>query len=213
MMTRGMKLASRFFHRDLPQTWTEELRSTVRSLGELSSSTEEEFLSLGTKLQQFNSRSRDISELSSSLTAMMSGKEMADATAGLRQILDGTQDLDGSSRQGTEILKVILEKIEAMHDPLIGFGRIVRNLRILCTFIKIESARLECGDTGFDTLSADVGTLAAKIASKSADLFDQSLVLATMVKRNLGQISEFERQQARAGPCYRRRRRPLPRIP
>ncbi len=196
MMTRGIKLASRFFHRDLPQTWTEELRSTVvRSLGDLSSSTEEEFLSLGTKLQQFNSRSRDISELSSSLTAMMSGKEMADATAGLRQILDGTQDRDGSARQGTEILKVILEKIEAMHDPLIGFGRIVRNLRILCTFIKIESARLECGDTGFDTLSADVGTLAANIASKSADLFEQSLVLATMVKRNLGQISEFERNR------------------
>ena len=151
-------------------------------------------MSLGRRLQQFNSRSREISELSSSITALMSGEEMTDAMAGLRQILNRTQGLDRGSRQGTETLKAIIERIEAMHRPLIGFGRIVRNLLTLCTFIKIESSRLECGDAGFDTLSEDVGKLAANIASKSADLFDRSTLLSVMVKENLGKIGEFEQQ-------------------
>ena len=201
MLARGMKLVSMFFNPASPEEWAEDLHMTIQTLGELTSSTEDEFLSLGIKLQQFNGDSRDISELSSSITTMMSGKEMTDATEGIRKILKRIQDLDNDSRKGTEILRAILNRIEEMHRPLIGFERIVRNLRVLCNFIKIESARLEFRDTGFDTLSEDVGKLAIKIESKSADLFDQSMLLSLMVKGNLNKIGEFEQSSHGQALC------------
>jgi methyl-accepting chemotaxis protein len=201
MLARGMKLISVLFHPASSEEWTEDLHMTIRGLGELTSSTEDEFLSLGIKLQQFNGHSRDISEMSSSITTMMSGREMTDATEGLRKILKRIKDLDNDSRKGTEILRAILSRIEEMHRPLVGFERIVRNLRVLCNFIKIESARLEYRDTGFDTLSEDVGKLAGKIESKSADLFDQSMLLSLMVKGNLNKISGFEQSSHGQALC------------
>jgi methyl-accepting chemotaxis protein len=192
MLTRAVKRISTFFNPTSPKERLEELHLAVRSLGELTGSTEEEFLSLGERLQQFNGRSKDISELSSSISAMMSGKETTEAIEGLRQILKRIKEMDEGSRQGTEIMRAILDKIEEMHRPLIGFARIVRNLRILCNFIKIESAYLECGDNEFHILSEDVGTLAAKIEFKSADLFDQSMRLSLLVKGNLSKIMAFE---------------------
>ncbi len=197
MMTRGMQLLSGFFHLPSAGRWMEELRLTARSLEELASSTEGEFLSLGARLQQFSSCSREISEMSASITALMSGTEMTDAMEGLRRILKKIQEMDEGSRRGTEILRVILERIEAMQRPLSGFERIIRNLRVLCNFIKIESARLERSDTGFNTLSEDVGKLAEKIASRSADLQDQTTLLSSLVRGNLGKIVEFE--QSRQG--------------
>ena len=194
-------MISKFFNPAPMEVWTEDLHAVIQSLEELTSSTEVEFLSLGTNLQQFNGRSRDISELSSSITTMMSGKEMTDAMEGLRQILKRIKDLDNDSRKGTEILRAILHRIEEMHRPLIGFERIVRNLRLLCNFIKIESAHLEDSDTGFDTLSEDVGKLARKIESKSADLFDQSMLLSLMVEGNLNQIGEFEKSSHGQALC------------
>jgi len=122
----------------------------------------------------------------------MSGKEITEATEGLRQIITQVKELDSGSKQGTEALKVILSRIEEMHRPLIGFAKIVRNLRVLCSFIKIESARLVSADTGFTTLSEDVGKLAAKIESKSADLFEQSKQLSSRVRENLDRIDQFE---------------------
>ncbi|MHB9098463.1 MAG: methyl-accepting chemotaxis protein, partial [Syntrophales bacterium] len=131
-------------------------------------------------------------DLSSSLTAMMSGREMCEATEGLRQIITRVKELDSGARQGTEVLKVILGRIDEMHRPLAGFAKIVRNLRVLCNFIKIESARLVSTDTGFTTLSEDVGKLAGKIEAKSTDLFEQSMRLATRVSENLKRIDQFE---------------------
>ncbi len=193
-MRRGsLSLTSLFFHRTVPRTWEKRLRSTAAGLGELSASTEEEFLSLGRGLQVFSGRSRDLSARSSSIAALMAGTGMSGAMAGFRQILEEAQDLGRDSRQGADVLKAVLERLGELQQPLAGFARIVRNLRILCTFVKIESARLECGDTGFDTLSEDVGRLAATIAAKSSDLFEQSASLTAAVAGSLRKIGDFER--------------------
>ena len=187
-----MKLIPSCFKPARPDEWIDEMHVTVRKLGELATSTEGEFISLGNALQRFSGQSRDISELSSSLTAMMTGREMCQATEGLRQVIARVEELESGSKQGTEVLKVILGRIGEIHRPLSGFAKIVRNLRVLCNFIKVESARLVSTDTGFTTLSEDVGKLAAKIEAKSADLFEQSMRLSSRVSENLKRIDQFE---------------------
>ena len=192
VLEKGIKLIPTCFKPVRSDEWIDEMLVTVRKLGELAVSTEGEFLSLGEALQRFSGQSRDISDLSSSLTAMMSGREITEATEGLRQIITRVEELDSGSKRGTEVLKVILARIEEMHGPLTGFANIVRNLRVLCNFIKIESARLVSTDTGFTTLSEDVGKLAAKIEAKSADLFEQSMRLSLRVSENLKRTDQFE---------------------
>lgn len=192
ILERGIKLIPACFKRAASEAWIDGMHVAVWKLGELAVSTEGEFISLGEALQRFSGQSRGISDLSSSLAAMMSGREITEATEGLRQIITRVKELDSGSKQGTEVLKVILGRIEEMHRPLTGFAKIVRNLRVLCNFIKIESACLVSADTGFTTLSEDVGRLAAKIESKSADLFEQSMRLSSRVMENLKKIDQFE---------------------
>ncbi len=189
---KGSGMLRLLFNQRSRGAWIAGARTTVRRLRDLSTATEGDFLSLGDSLQQFSGRSRSISDLSSSLAAMMSGTEITTAMEKLRQIITQVKNLDTGSKQGTEILRTILGRIEEMHRPLIGFARIVRNLRVLCSFIKIESARLVSTDTGFTQLSADVAKLAATIETKSADLFAQSMQLSSRVKDNLDKIEKFE---------------------
>ena len=82
VLERGMKLIPTCFKPAGPEEWTGEMQLTVRKLGELAASTEGEFISLGNALQRFSGQSRDISDLSSSLTAMMSGREMCRSDGG-----------------------------------------------------------------------------------------------------------------------------------
>lgn len=192
VLERGIKLIPTCFKPAAPDEWIDGMQVAVRKLGELAVSTEGEFISLGDALQRFSGQCRDISALSSTLTSMMSGREITEATEGLRQIIARVEELESGSKRGTEALRVILCRIEEMHRPLTGFAKIVRNLRVLCNFIKVESARLVATDTGFTTLSEDVGRLAAKIEEKSADLFDQSMRLSARVSENLKRIDQFE---------------------
>ncbi len=192
ILERGINLIPACFKPVAPDAWVDEMNVAIRKLGELAASTEGEFISLGDALQRFSGQSRDISDLSASLTALMSGREMTEATEGLRRIIARVEALDSGSKQGTEVLKTIQGRIEEMHRPLTGFAKIVRNLRVLCNFIKVESARLVSTDTGFTTLSDDVGKLAARIESKSADLFAQSMQLSERIGENLKRTDQFE---------------------
>ena len=126
--------------------WMDELPGVIRRLETLTASTEGTFLSLGEGLQSFHRRSRDIAEWSSGVTAKMNGPETGRAVDGLRQILSRLQSLERGSEQDTEHLRTILSTIDSMQKPLVGFTRIVRNLLVLCSFIKIESARMARGD-------------------------------------------------------------------
>lgn len=170
----------------------EQLHTAVGQLEKLAASTEGEFLSLGEGLQSFHSRSRDIAEWSSAVTASLTGTEITRAMDGLGQIFSHVKALDDGSRQDTENMRMILDGIEGMQHSLGGFGRIVRNLLVLCSFIRIESARMTLNDTGFNTLSADVGNLAVRIESKSTQLLDQSMLLSALLRKNMGDVASFE---------------------
>ena len=171
----------------------EELHTVIGQLEGLAASTEGEFLALGEGLQRFHGQSRDIADWSAAITARMTGDEIAQAMDGLRRIFSRVKALDDGSRQDSENMRLILSRIDEMQHSLAGFGRIVRNLLVLCSFIRIESARMAAHHkTGFLTLSDDVSSLALLIETKSAQLLDQSMRLSGILRENMGDIASFE---------------------
>lgn len=176
------------------------LHKAVTDLAQLTSGTEGDFLAIGEKLRDFYSRTKEVSNLSASITERMIGAEVTEAMEGLQGIFDRIGRLDGQSGRGRDALISILERFVAVRSHLQGFEKTVRNLHILCNFIKIESARSGRTDTGFETLADDVKKLAEKIESQSILLLDQSAALMAIIDQNLEKIRVFEgRQHQQAG--------------
>lgn len=176
------------------------LHEAVEDLSQLTSGTEGDFLAIGEKLRDFYSRTKEVSNLSASITERMIGSEVTEAMEGLQGIFDRIGLLDGESGRGREALTSILERFAGVRSHLQGFEKTVRNLHILCNFIKIESARSGRKDTGFETLADDVKKLAESIESQSGLFLDQSAALMAIIDQNLEKFRIFEdRQHQQAG--------------
>ena len=179
--------------------WPNRLDWSADELGELASNTEGEFLSIGERLQNFYLQARDLSEQSSSVASRIGGEDMILAGEKLHRIFNQIKNLDTKSSKGTDILGKILHEFEEMHHQIDGFAQIVRNLRVICSFIKIENARIGCEDSGFDTLSDDIGKLALNIESKSDNLIGQSSHLSSLVRKNFDYMHDFDSRQRDRG--------------
>ena len=175
--------------------WSNHLDWSAAELGKLASGTEGEFLSIGERLQNFYLRAHDLSEKSSLVASRIGGKDVAIAGEKLHMIFDQIKKLDEKSSKGTEILGTILNEFEEMKSQINGFTEIVRNLHVLCSFIKIENARIGCKDSGFDTLSEDIRKLALSIETKSGNLIGESSYLISLVKKNFRNMLNFDSQQ------------------
>ena len=175
--------------------WSNRLDWTADELGKLASGTEGDFLSIGERLQNFYLQARDLSEKSSAVASRMGGEDMVLAGEKLHRIFIQIKNLDAKSSKGTEILGTILNEFEKMITQIDGFTEIVRNLRVICSFIKIENARIGCKDSGFETLSEDIGKLALNIESKSGNLIEKTNHLRSLVRKNFENMLDFDSRQ------------------
>ncbi|RJR48262.1 MAG: methyl-accepting chemotaxis protein [Desulfobacteraceae bacterium] len=153
---------------------------------------EKEFLEFGGGLRRLYGRAEELSKTSSSLVALTEGRRLSGLTERLRDFLDKNGDLGSESRQGTEALQGILDKTSQIGNHLQSFRNVVRTLRVLCNFIKIESIRFGQGENGFHALAEDVGILAKGIEEKSSPVIEQSNSLATLAMENLTRILNFQ---------------------
>ncbi len=180
--------------------WAKQIQSATHALGNLAGGTEHEFLELGGKLNDFYRRADEIAKMSSSIAAKMSGEEIEHAADKLHRVFDRVKLLAGEARASSTNLKALLEKFDEIRNPLFGFERVVKNLNILCNFLRIENARFGARDTGFSTVTEAVKKLAVSIESKSFQLLERSDALTALIRENLGKIGEFEvRQKGQAG--------------
>src|SRR5574340_1907 len=104
------------------------IHEAAQDLVELTSGTEGEFLAFGEKLRDFYSRTKEVSNLSASITERMIGTEVTEAMEGLQEIFDRIGRLDGQSGRGRDALTSILERFMGVRSHLQGFAKTVRNL-------------------------------------------------------------------------------------
>lgn len=182
-----------FFPGETP--WMVRLREIAEELRSLNRSTEGEFLEIGEKLQGIHQSTDWISTLSTSLTAVLSGEEIVSTMNSLGSIALHVQDLQAEAMQNTSMLQKVLENLEDIRRQLSYFDNAVRELRVLCISMRIESARLGEGDAGFNTLADDVDRLVVDVGSKCGRLLGTIESVDIKLRQTLARALEIEAAQ------------------
>ncbi|MGC8494784.1 MAG: hypothetical protein ACP5SH_23925 [Syntrophobacteraceae bacterium] len=187
--------------RQLPSTkWHSGLPELTDDLGVLAGSTEGEFLSLGENLQGFYQRAEALSKACSEVASRMSGEDLQTVIEGFGALIEGINRLESGSKQNTDNLRSVLEKLEGLDDLADGFNKVILLLRVLCISIRIESARLGDRDLGFDTLASEVEKLSREIQDRSSKLNESCQSLSHMIGQTLERVLELEAaRQKQAG--------------
>lgn len=188
-----MKIITDYFNKT--RTVLEELEPDILILDNLISSTEEEFLTIGEKLQKFHQQAREISDLSADVASRISGEEMKPVIEGFNTVSEMVEEIGDSFDAKKAMLSSILLNLARIRTPLTGFEKVVRNLSIIGTFIKIEIAKLGKSDTSFNTLSEDVRRIAALVDAKTASLIDKTDIIFPALKQNISLIENYKSQQ------------------
>lgn len=181
------------------QVWKECLTNAGERLRQVTGSTEEEFLAVGARLHEFYSRAGDIERMTRGVAESVLGDEFSGDMDVLSAILDRIAtylgQADSQTEQLTRTLRSVLELIDRVDTPLEGFRKIIKNLHMLSTAVKIESARLGEGAAGFNTLAGDVERLSVSIKDKSARILGEKDSLGQVITATLESISRIEAGQ------------------
>lgn len=169
-------------------------------LNTLFSESEDDFLTVGSRLQDFSERSRELTEMTLSATRLTSGQEIVTAIEGLRGQMDQmTQYLDSSQEASSNGIKKLLNILDVNNDLdciCNSFKRIAQTLQFLGVSTRIESTQLG-GRTGieFKTLIDDVDTLAKLIDTKTVSILDNSKSLTTLIQKIINRSKKLLKTQ------------------
>ena len=178
----------------LSEGWCTVLAKATADLAVISGTTEDEFLLIGGRLQDFYQRGSGVSQLASEMVGEVAGDHVTGAMSGLGEMLDlmghyvdrAQNEIEGSAQTLREILGLLTQ----VGEPLSGFKKVNKVLRMLGISTKIESARLGQSAAGFDTLASDVGELSVQVNEKAAFIMKQKDDLARAIEQTLSGVLE-----------------------
>jgi methyl-accepting chemotaxis protein len=179
--------------------WSRGLEGMAAELKVVAATTEDEFLAIGGRLQDFYQRGTEITALASEMLGEVAGEQVSQTMAGIANLLDEMGRYVGNARQEIEASSSTLSQILALLDqvagPLSGFKKVNKVLRMLGISTKIESARLGQSAAGFDTLASDVGDLAVQVNDKAGVILKRKDDLARAIEQTLSGVLNAGAQQ------------------
>jgi methyl-accepting chemotaxis protein len=181
--------------------WHALIAPARETLQKLAGTTEDEFLQIGSQLQDFYLRSSEITSMANQLVESVSGEQVQSLINRLRQIIgDMEAYLSSARRQSSDScgsLEQILRLLDQVSQPLEGFQKLTKTLRMLGISTKIESSRLGEMGLGFQTLALDVEKLSHLVSEKSSNILNHRYLLAGMIADNLRIVRSSEAVQDR----------------
>ena len=179
--------------------WRAIVASAMDTLRRMAGTTEDEFLHIGSMLQSFYQRSADISGMASQLVSVVSGDNVASLTYRMQQIITEMEEYlasaVGRSVESCSTLERVQSILDELSEPLEGFQKMNKSLRMLSISTKIESARLGEVGSGFVNLAMDVEKLSHQVNEKSAAILAHRQLLATLITDNLAAVRSAEAKQ------------------
>lgn len=184
---------------DVLDSWHEQLGSSIAALQRLSGNTEDEFLHMGSQLQSFYQRSVEISTLANRLVDAISGDRLRLLIERLQEMMKDMETYLAGARTRSSSSCATLEDVQTLlsdvTQPLEGFQKMNKTLRMLSISTKIESSRLGELGSGFSNLAMDVEKLSHQVNDKSSDILAHRQVLAEMIATNLAKVQSSEAAQ------------------
>lgn len=184
---------------DIILGWQKALLPAIVTLQQLAGTTEDEFLQIGSELQGFYQRSTEIAGMSNQLVEAVSGEGVQTLTGRLQQMMAGMEEYLANARirsnQSCSTLEQVLDLLGKLSEPLEGFQKMNKTLRMLSISTKIESSRLGELGSGFINLAMDVEKLSHQVNEKSAAILSHRQLLASMITSNLTDVRASEISQ------------------
>jgi methyl-accepting chemotaxis protein len=179
--------------------WRNSIAPAIVTLRQMAGATEDEFLQIGSQLQSFYQRSADIAALAGQLITTVSGENVVSLTSRLQVMMADMEAYLANARSRSGVSCRTLEQVEILLDnlsePLEGFQKMNKTLRMLSISTKIESARLGEAGSGFVNLALDVEKLSHQVQEKSAAILAHRELLATMIVGNVVDVHATEAEQ------------------
>lgn len=185
--------------KDLRASWARDLSEITAILDSLAHSTEDEFLHIGSKLQEFYLQSQDMTEMSSKVLGLMTGEEISSSARGLAEILQALEDhLDRSEDHFSRISTILQQyqtTLSRAGSQLEDLKMLILNLSMLGFFTRVENAHVFSNDTGFASLTDDVKKLSERIKEKSSQIKSQSDELLGMIRQAFKKAEDSRKSQ------------------
>ena len=179
--------------------WRTVIGSAQETVQKLAGTTENEFLQIGSQLQEFYQRSSEITSLANQLVDTVSGELLQTLIERLRSMIFEMEAYLGSARSQSSASCATLERILVLlgqvSEPLEGFQKMTKTLRMLGISTKIESSRLGDLGLGFLTLAQDVEKLSQLVSEKSSNILSHRQLLFQMITDNLRVVRNSEALQ------------------
>jgi methyl-accepting chemotaxis protein len=179
--------------------WRGSLFPAIDTLQRMAGTTEDEFLQIGAEVQGFYQRYVDITRTSEQLLEVVSGDQVQALTGRLQQMISDMEAYLTEARTRSSKSSHTLEQVQVLLDmlsePLEGFRKMYKALRMLSISTKIESARLGEMGNGFVNLAMDVEKLSNQVNDKTAAIQAHRSMMATMIDSNLTGVRSSEATQ------------------
>lgn len=179
--------------------WRDIIHPAIETLRRMAGTTEDEFLQIGSRLQAFYQRSADISGMANQLVTAVSGENVVSLTSRLQQMMVDMEEYLANARERSSESCLTLERVQLLLDklsePMEGFQKMNKSLRMLSISTKIESARLGELGSGFVNLAMDVEKLSHQVHEKSAAILTHRQLLASIITDNLAEVRSSETKQ------------------
>lgn len=182
-------------------SWQDSLINPSVILRTLAGTTEDEFLHIGSQMQNFYQRSSDITAMANQLVDAVTGQQIRLLIDRFRQImadmeiyLSGARSQNHNSCETLERIPVLLEQVS---QPLESFRKMTKTLRMLGISTKIESSRLGDMGNGFQTLALDVEKLSELVCQKSVNILEHRHQLSKTIAADLQVVHASETAQNR----------------
>ncbi len=181
------------------EEWQSIIAPSLGTLQRLAGTTEDEFLQIGSQMQDFYYRSSEITNMANQLVDSVSGEQVQALIDRLRMMMTDMEAYLASARSQSSVSCSTLEQILALLDqvslPLEGFQKMTKTLHMLGISTKIESSRLGEMGLGFMTLAMDVEKLSQLVSEKSSSILSHRHLLARMISDSLRIVSSSEAVQ------------------
>lgn len=179
--------------------WLGVIVPSIDTVRRMAGTTEDVFLRIGSELQSFYQRSTEISGMANQLVFTVSGENVVALTMRLQQMMTDMEEYLANARsrssESCSILGQVQQLLDKLSEPLQGFQKMNKTLRMLSISTKIESARLGEFGSGFVNLAMDVEKLSHQVNEKSSGILAHRQLLVTMIAANIAIVHSTEVEQ------------------
>jgi len=175
------------------------IEKIINIIQSIAGSSENDILQIGKKLQGFLNNSKELFQLSSSVTSTITYEVLKKGVLELNELLTKFTTRLGKSvdyiKSDKEELNNIIEKIKLITYEMGDFRKIVKQLRMLGISIKIESSRLGADGNDFFILAENVESLSHQISDKSENILKKSNNLFSEITKMINELEQLEEKQ------------------